>query len=103
MFVYFNNHLHGCYMAYKRQGLVEPSTLANSNLVNSKISVGQNYKMRRRFRFPTESAEAVVIELELSHCVANLPVTPFQVFPLITTLLQSTFSTLSLGFTPDDC
>lgn len=26
-------------MAYKRQGLVEPSTLANSNLVNSKISV----------------------------------------------------------------
>lgn len=26
--------------------------------------------------FPTESAEAVVVELELSHCVATLPVNP---------------------------
>lgn len=42
LFNRFNNHTHGCYMAYKRQGLVEPSNLANSNLVNSKISIGQN-------------------------------------------------------------
>lgn len=30
--------------------------------------------MRRGFS--TESAEAVVVELELSHCVATLPVNP---------------------------